>query len=199
MIVLDEIVKILTFYHGENNFNMNPLVPREIEHYARAVLDIPDDEYVLAAMRTSFTKFHRGIVIGRDGIYWQNDIKVETSVNFLTWRQMSEQKSSFRARRTTVELGNGAVFDNTGSLNKTSVMINILDLLIDKYEEQETDRDGFVFDGLDLSELMRSVPENKAELKAESAESAAAASTVSFFSIIVSLFNGSLFRKSETK
>jgi len=187
MSTLDEVMKVLTYYHGENNFNMNPLIPKDIEHYARAILDIPDDEYVLAAMRTSFTQFHRGIVIGRDAIYWRNDHKVETSVNKLTWNELSQQKSQFRARRRTVELGNGAVFDNIGSLNKTSIMINLLDLLIDRYQSQSTPSDGFIFDEAEIHELQKSIPNNKQELKKQCAESAADAETVSFFSIISSL------------
>lgn len=184
----DEVFKILTYYHGENNFNMNPLVPTEIEHYARAVLDIPDEEFVLAAMRTSFTKFHRGLVIGRDAIYWRNDHKIETTVNQLSWKELSERKSKFRSRRRVVELGEGAVFDNIGSLNKPSTIINLLDLLIDKYNTQESDSIGFEFSKQDIEKLVRSVPDNKSEIKAESAATAADAETVSFVSIITSLF-----------
>jgi hypothetical protein len=184
----DEVFKILTYYHGENNFNMNPLVPKEVEHYARAVLDIPDDEFVLAAMRTSFTKFHRGIVIGRDAIYWRNDHKIVTTVNHLTWKELSERKSKFRSRRRVVELGDGAVFDNIGSLNKPSTIINLLDLLIDKYNTQESDSVGFDFSKQDMKKLARYIPTNKAEIKAESAATAADAETVSFVSIMVSLF-----------
>lgn len=187
MSMLDEVMKVLTYYHGENNFNMNPLIPKDVEHYARAILDIPDDEYVLAAMRTSFTQFHRGIVIGRDAIYWRNDHKIATSVNKLTWNELSQQKSQFRARRRTVELGDGAVFDNIGSLNKTSIMINLLDLLIDRYQSQSTPSDGFIFDEAEIHELQKSIPNNKQELKKQCAESAADAETVSFFSIISSL------------
>ena len=187
MNMLDEVTNILTYYHGENNFNMNPLVPREIEHYARAVLDIPDQEYVLAAMRTSFTQFHRGLVIGRDALYWRNDHKIETTVNKLTWKELSARKSQFRARRRVVELGDGAVFDNIGSLNKPSTIINLLDLLIDKYNSQETEGDGFIFDEQSLTRLVKMIPDNKQEIKEESAVSSADAETISFFSIITSL------------
>jgi len=187
MNMLDEVTNILTYYHGENNFNMNPLVPREIEHYARAVLDIPDQEYVLAAMRTSFTQFHRGLVIGRDALYWRNDHKIETTVNKLTWKELSARKSQFRARRRVVELGDGAVFDNIGSLNKPSTIINLLDLLIDKYNSQETEGDGFIFDEQSLTRLVKMIPDNKQEIKEESAASSADAETISFFSIITSL------------
>ncbi|WP_413693152.1 hypothetical protein [Psychromonas sp. KJ10-2] len=189
MSMLDEVMKVLTYYHGENNFNMNPLVPEDVEHYARAILDIPDDEYILAAMRTSFTQFHRGIVIGRDAIYWRNDHKIETTVNSLTWRQLSEQKSQFRAHRRTVELGNGAVFDNIGSLNKTSIIINLLDLLIDRYQSQHNSTDGFIFNEKEEMTLVKSIPNNKKELKQQCVESAADAETVSFISITASLFN----------
>lgn len=167
---------------------MNPLVPKDVEHYARAVLDIPDDEYILAAMRTSFTQFHRGIVIGRDAIYWRNDHKVITSVNKLTWNELSQQKEQFRARRRTVELGNGAIFDNIGSLNKTSIIINLLDLLIDRYQSQNSPAEGFIFDEKEMVELVRSIPNNKEELKKQCAESAADAETVSFLSILGSIF-----------
>ena len=166
---------------------MNPLVPREIEHYARAVLDIPDQEYVLAAMRTSFTQFHRGLVIGRDALYWRNDHKIETTVNKLTWKELSVRKSQFRAHRRVVELGDGAVFDNIGSLNKPSTIINLLDLLIDKYNSQETESDGFIFDEQSLTRLVKMIPDNKQEIKEESAVSSADAETISFFSIITSL------------
>jgi len=188
MNMLDEVINILTYYHGENNFNMNPLVPREIEHYARAVLDIPDQEYVLAAMRTSFTQFHRGLVIGRDAIYWRNDHKIETTVNKLTWKELSERKSQFRARRRVVELGDGAVFDNIGSLNKPSTIINLLDLLIDKYNSQETESDGFIFEENSLTNLIKTIPDNKEEIKAESTASSADAETISFISIVTSIF-----------
>jgi hypothetical protein len=184
----DEVFKILTYYHGENNFNMNPLVPKEVEHYARAVLDIPDEEFVLAAMRTSFTKFHRGLVIGRDAIYWRNDHKIETTVNQLTWKELSERKSKFRSRRRVVELGDGAVFDNIGSLNKPTTIINLLDLLIDKYDTQQSENIGFEFSKQDAEKLVRHIPDNKAEIKAESAATSADAETISFISIIVSLF-----------
>lgn len=194
MNMLDEVLNILTYYHGENNFNMNPLVPQEIEHYARAILDIPDQEYILAAMRTSFTQFHRGLIIGKDAIYWRNDHKILTSVNQLSWKELSQQRTEFRAHRRTVALGNGAVFDNIGSLNKTSTIINILDLLIDKYDAQDNDSDGFVFDDASLARLLQSIPDNKAAIKAESAESASNAETVSFASIISSIFKKLLGR-----
>ncbi|MBB1272129.1 hypothetical protein [Psychromonas sp. SR45-3] len=194
MNMLDEVLNILTYYHGENNFNMNPLVPQEIEHYARAILDIPDQEYILAAMRTSFTQFHRGLIIGKDAIYWRNDHKILTSVNQLSWKELSQQRTEFRAHRRTVALGNGAVFDNIGSLNKTSTIINILDLLIDKYDAQDNDSDGFVFDDASLARLLQSIPDNKAAIKAESAESASNAETVSFASIISSIFKKLLCR-----
>lgn len=192
--MLDEVINILTYYHGENNFNMNPLVPQEIEHYARAVLDIPDQEYILAAMRTSFTQFHRGLIIGKDAIYWRNDHKILTTVNQLSWKELSQQRKDFRARRRIVELGNGAVFDNIGSLNKTSTIINILDLLIDKYDQQENDSNGFIFDEDSLSKLIKSIPDNKAAIKAESADSASNAETISFASIISSMFKKLLGR-----
>ncbi|MEJ6077066.1 hypothetical protein MT391_00745 [Vibrio sp. 1-Bac 57] len=194
MNMLDEVINILTYYHGENNFNMNPLVPQEIEHYARAVLDIPDQEYILAAMRTSFTQFHRGLIIGKDAIYWRNDHKILTTVNQLSWKELSQQRKDFRARRRIVELGNGAVFDNIGSLNKTSTIINILDLLIDKYDQQENDSNGFIFDEDSLSKLIKSIPDNKAAIKAESADSASNAETISFASIISSMFKKLLGR-----
>ena len=194
MNMLDDVINILTYYHGENNFNMNPLVPQEIEHYARAVLDIPDQEYILAAMRTSFTQFHRGLIIGKDAIYWRNDHKILTTVNQLSWEELSQQRKDFRARRRIVELGNGAVFDNIGSLNKTSTIINILDLLIDKYDQQENDSNGFIFDEDSLSKLIKSIPDNKAAIKAESADSASNAETISFASIISSMFKKLLGR-----
>lgn len=194
MNMLDDVINILTYYHGENNFNMNPLVPQEIEHYARAVLDIPDQEYILAAMRTSFTQFHRGLIIGKDAIYWRNDHKILTTVNQLSWKELSQQRKDFRARRRIVELGNGAVFDNIGSLNKTSTIINILDLLIDKYDQQENDSNGFIFDEDSLSKLIKSIPDNKAAIKAESVNSASNAETISFASIISSMFKKLLGR-----
>ncbi|WP_299662218.1 hypothetical protein [uncultured Psychromonas sp.] len=194
MNMLDEVINILTYYHGENNFNMNPLVPQEIEHYARAVLDISDQEYILAAMRTSFTQFHRGLIIGKDAIYWRNDHKILTTVNQLSWKELSQQRKDFRARRRIVELGNGAVFDNIGSLNKTSTIINILDLLIDKYDQQENDSNGFIFDEDSLSKLIKSIPDNKAAIKAESADSASNAETISFASIISNMFKKLLGR-----
>ena len=96
MDMLDEMLRILSLYNGENDVKANPEVPQEIEHYARAALEISDDEYVMATIRTSFTKFHRGLVIGREGIYWLNSVEVKTDVNRLTWREMSERKLQFR-------------------------------------------------------------------------------------------------------
>lgn len=167
----DEVIRILTFYHGDNNFNMNPHIPEEIEHYARAALDIADDDYILAAIRLSFTKFHRGLVFTRDGVFWRNGPKTETNVNYLTWKELSSRKSDFRPQPKSINLSGGAVIDNTGSINKSSVVINLLDLLIDKYNEQETVSDGFIFEKTAKSELFRNIPTNKKELKAENIES----------------------------
>jgi len=176
----DEVVRILTFYHGDNNFNMNPHVPEEIEYYARAALDIADDDIVVAAIRLSFTKFHRGLVITRDGLFWRNGPKVETNVNHLTWRELSLRKSNFRPKPKSIDLGDGTVIDNTGSINKSSAVINLLDLLIDKYDEQEIDNDGFVFENGN-DQLVRNIPSNKAELKAENTKSAEEANNGSSF------------------
>ena len=167
----DEVIRILTFYHSDSNFNMNPYVPEDIEHYARAALDISDDDIVVAAIRLSFTKFHRGLIITRDGIFWRNGPKTETNVNHLTWRELSLRKPNFRPQPKSIILGDGAVIDNTGSINKSSVVINLLDLLIDKYNEQEIESDGFIFEkGKD--ELTRNIPINKKELKAENTQTA---------------------------
>lgn len=176
----DEVVRILTFYHGDNNFNMNPHVPEDIEHYARAALDIADDDIVVVAIRLSFTKFHRGLVITRDGLFWRNGPKVETNVNHLTWRELSLRKSNFRPKPKSIDLGDGTVIDNTGSINKSSAVINLLDLLIDKYDEQEIDNDGFVFENGN-DQLVRNIPSNKAELKAENTKSAEEANNGSSF------------------
>ena len=174
MIMQDEVQRILMFYHGDNNFNMSPHIPEDIEHYARAVLDISDDDYVVAAMRTSFTKFHKGLVYCCSGIYWRNGPKFETTVNHLTWRELSERKSNFKALPRTVDLGDGAVIDNTGSLNKTSTVINMIDLLIAKYEQQEIESDGLVFDSSEIITFEINIPANKAELKSENAKVEAA-------------------------
>jgi len=153
---------------------MTPHVPEEIEHYARAALDIDDDDIVLATIRLSFTKFHRGFVITRNGLFWRNGPKVETTVNHLSWRELSLRKSNFRPKPKSIDLGNGDAIDNTGSMNKTSAVINFLDLLIDKYSEQKLDSDGFVFESSN-EELTRNIPSNKAELKQENTQSAAEA------------------------
>ena len=176
----DEVIRILTFYHGDNNFNMNPHVPEDIEHYARAALDIADDDIVVAAIRLSFTKFHRGLVITRDGLFWRNGPKIETTVNHLTWRELSLRKSNFRPHPKSIDLGDGDAIDNTGSINKSSAVINLLDLLIDKYSEQEAESDGFIFEG-GKDELSRNIPNNKAELKIENTQSAAEANDGSSF------------------
>jgi hypothetical protein len=168
----DEVLRILTFYHGDNNFNMNPYIPEDIEHYARAALDISDDDYLVAAIRLSFTKFHRGLIFSRDGIYWRNGPKVETNVNHFTWKELSERRAQFRTQPRTINLGDGAVIDNTGSMNKTSAVINLLDLLIDKYNQQEAKSDGFIFDTKDAELLARSIPLNKAQLKSENTQTA---------------------------
>jgi hypothetical protein len=173
MDMLDEVLRILTLY-DEQNFFATPRVPRDMEHYARAALDIPDDEYVLAMMRHSFKKFHRGIIFGRDGIYWMNGVNVETSCNHLTWKQMSAQKAQFRALSNKVVLGEGAVFDNSGSITSGRTIINLFDVLIERYEQQATERDGFIFDETQAQALNRTIPLNKEELKADNAKSAAA-------------------------
>lgn len=184
MDMLDEVIGILTYYHGENGFQMNPLVSTEVEHYARVVLDIPDDEYVLLTLRTSFSMFHRGLVIGRDAIYWRNDKSIKTTVNTLTWKELSHRKSKFKANRRVLELGDGAVFDNIGSHNKISVIINVLDLLIDKYDQQQGDSTGFMFESEKGETLIRAIPENKAAIKAESDAAADDAATVSFLDLL---------------
>ena len=187
MNMVDEVLKALIFYHGENNFNVNPHVPTEIEHYARAVLEIPDDEYIIAAMRTSFTKFHRGIVFGLNGIYWRNGANIETDVTHLTWQQLSDRKKTFRALRTKVTLGENTVFDNTGSLNKTSIIINLLDLLLERYDDQEQKSSGFIFTEADVQDTAITIPPNKSELKAENEEAEGEDKTESLGVILTSI------------
>lgn len=191
----DEMLGVLTLYHGENDFDVNPYIPSKIEHYARASLDIADDEYIMATMRTSFGKFHRGLVIGNKGIYWLNSPLVETNVNHLTWRELSERKSQFRSHPRSVSFGDGAVFDNKGSLNKSSFVLNILDLLIIRYEKQEVESDGFVFDPTKVHTLGRSIPNNKAELKADNVDHTAEMQSASYF--FKSMFNKLFGRKAS--
>ncbi|WP_435236669.1 hypothetical protein ACR30L_03550 [Psychromonas sp. PT13] len=174
MDMLQEVVRILTIYQGEVII-ANPNVPEEMEHYARAAMDIPDNEYVMAAMRTSFKKFHRGIIFGRDGIYWINGPAVETDVNHLTWRELSERKKQIRSLYKKIGLGEGAVFDNSGTNQGNTFLMRLLDLLIERYEEQETTQDGFIFEPEEPGILVRTIPTNKAELKADNAASAAEA------------------------
>lgn len=182
----DEMLSVLTLYHGENDFDVSPYVPSVIEQYARASLDIADDDYVMATMRTSFGKFYRGLVFTRDGIYWLNSPMVKTTSNHLTWRELSARKSQFRSHPRSVTLGDGAVFDNKGSLNKSSFIINILDLLIARYEMQEVDSDGFVFDDEKTHTLLRSIPADKAQLKIENTDSTAEMLSISY--VISNLF-----------
>jgi len=171
----EEVIRILTFYHGDNNFHMTPHIPEEIEHYARAALDISDDDYVLATIRLSFTQFHRGFVITRDGLFWRNGPNVETNTQHLTWHELSLRQTEFKSKPRTISLSEGAVLDNTGSLNKTTAVINFLDLLIDKYKQQTIESDGFVFDHTSNEALPRAIPNNKAVLKQDNTDSAAEA------------------------
>lgn len=188
----DEMLGVLTLYHGENDFDVSPYVPSDIEQYARASLDISDDDYVMATMRTSFGKFYRGLVFTREGIFWINSPQVKTTTNHLSWQELSERKTLFRSHPRSVTLGEGAVFDNKGSLNKSSFIINILDLLIARYEMQEVDSSGFVFDDEKTHTLLRSIPKDKAQLKIENTDSTAEMLTVSYF--ISNLFK-KLFRR----
>lgn len=183
----DKMLGILTLYHGDD-FDVTPYLKPEIEHYARASLDIPDDVYLMATMRTSFGKFYRGIVFASDGLYWLNGPLVETSVNHLSWRELSERKSEFSTTPRTIIFGGGAVFNNKGSLNKTSFILNIVDLLIARYEEQEIDADGFVFSPEGIDRATRSIPTNKAQLKAENIDHTATDEPVSIASFIKKLF-----------
>ncbi|GLS92211.1 hypothetical protein GCM10007916_32810 [Psychromonas marina] len=189
----DEMLGVLTLYHGENDFDVNPYIPSKIEHYARASLGISDDDYIMATMRTSFGKFHRGLVISRDGIYWLNSPLVETNVNHLSWRELSDRKSKFRSHPRSVSLGDGAVFDNKGSLNKSSFIINILDLLIVRYEAQEIESDGFVFDQTKVHTLGRSIPDDKETLKAENIDHTAPTADIGSFinNVVKKLFGKS--------
>lgn len=172
MDMLDEVLRVLTLYN-DDNFKTNPYVPRDIEQYARAALDIPDDDYVLASLRTSFKKFHRGMIIGREGIYWANGNKIETSCNQLTWRELSERKDQFKTLSKRVCLGDGAVFDTTGSITSNRAVINLLDVLIERYEQQESSESGFIFDENSPHTLAKTIPLNKEELRADNAKSAA--------------------------
>ena len=186
MDMLNDMLRILTIYEVED-FNANPNVPREMEHYARAVLDIPDDEYIMGAMRTSFTKFHRGLIIGRDGIYWLNGPNIETDVNKLTWRELSERKKQIRSLYKKISLGGETMLDSSGVINGNKFIINLIDLLIASYEQQETENDGFVFASENLDILARTLPLNKEELKAENIKIAVEAN-VSISSLIARLF-----------
>jgi hypothetical protein len=174
MDMLKELVRILTIYQGEIII-ANPNVPEEIEHYARAAMDISDDEYIMAVMRTSYKKFHRGLIIGRDGIYWMNGTTVKTDVNRLTWRELSERKKSIRSLYKKISLGGDTIFDNAGTTEGNTFLMRLLDLLIERYEQQETTKDGFIFDPEEPEILARTIPSNKEELKADNAQSAAEA------------------------
>ena len=169
----DKMLEVLTLFHGENDFDVAPYVPVKIEHYARASLDIADDVYIMATMRTSFGKFYRGLVFANDGIHWLNGPLVETDVNHLTWRELSERKADFKTHPKSVDFGNGTVFNNRGSLNKSSFILNIIDLLIERYEAQEAEGDGFIFDKNGTDRVVRQIPTNKAELKADNIDHSA--------------------------
>jgi len=184
----DKMLGVLTLFHGENDFDVAPYVPTKIEHYARASLDISDDVYIMATMRTSFGKFYRGLVFANDGIHWLNGPLVETNVNHLTWRELSARKADFKTTPRTVDFGQGAVFNNKGSLNKSSFVLNIIDLLIVRYEEQEAVSEGFVFNGHDIDRLVRAIPDNKAALKADNIDHSASTesgSIVTFFKKLI--------------
>lgn len=166
MDMLDEVLRIMALYHGDNNFYMNKHVPNEIEHNARATLEIPDDDYILGALRVSFKKFHRGIIISQQGIYWLNGSNVPTSVNRMSWRELSERKAGFKAKIKAVTLGDGAVIDCIGSMYKPKAVINLLDVLIERFESQQVEgNDGFVFEGSDIDGLARSIPLDKERLR----------------------------------
>lgn len=185
----DKMLGVLTLFHGENDFDVAPYVPTKIEHYARASLDISDDVYIMATMRTSFGKFYRGLVFANDGIHWLNGPLVETDVNHLTWRELSERKEHFKTTPRTVDFGNGTVFNNKGSLNKSSFILNIIDLLIARYEEQEAKSDGFVFDKNGTDRVVRAIPDNKAELKADNIDHSAKTESTSIGGLFKKLFN----------
>jgi len=183
MDMLDDMLRILTIYQVDD-FCANPNVPEEIEHYARAALAIPDDEYIMGAMRLSYTKFCRGLVLGRDGIYWLNSSVVPTDVNQLSWRELSERKKTVRSLYKKISFGGQSELETTGAANGNKFIINLIDLLIASYEKQEKGHDGFVFDASKVYMLTVATPANKEELKAENEKSA---ENISAFGFIASL------------
>lgn len=186
MNMLDELLNMLSYYNAENGFIMNPEVPREEEHYARAALDIPDESYVIMSIRTSFTKFHKGMVICDDGLYWRNSHKVETDVTHLSWKEMSERKEQFNGHRAIINFGGDTNYDHSGSLNKARDMINFLDLIIDLYRKQDGEEIGFKFHENDAKEkgLIRDIPYNKAELKRLTEEAEVDIAQISFSNVL---------------
>ena len=187
--MLDDMLRILTIYQVDD-FCANPNVPEEIEHYARAALDIPDEEYIMGAMRLSYTKFCRGLVLGRDGIYWLNGPTVPTDVNRLTWRELSERKKSVRSLYKKITFGGQSELETTGAANGNKYIINLIDLLIASYEKQKEESDGFVFDSKKIDILTTAIPENKEALKTENEKSATNVSALDFIASLLKKITG---------
>jgi len=100
------------FSKNDKSFTIHDNIPatkkaNAIQHYP-----VDKNDQVLALLdSTVFGSAKNGLAIGLKGIYWKNDWSTSTKKNFLSWKELYENKSQFLIKSGKLSFGNDCVVD----------------------------------------------------------------------------------------
>jgi hypothetical protein len=123
--------------YSSSDFYKQGNIPQKKHEAAVQNYPVPKHETMIGLVdATVFGSAKVGMAIGLQGVYWRNDWATETTKNYLSWGEMAKSTQAISAKSSKLLLGNGCVFDMTGSSMKAAHLAELLNKLVSLYRHE---------------------------------------------------------------
>ena len=135
--MVDKMFNIVVSYK-ENGYYVYGNIPnKKLEAAFQNYPDIDIDDVILALLdSTVFGSAKTGMIIGAEGIYWNNDWAVKTNRNFLSWEELASNRYKISKSIFDIQLAPGCEFGMSGCSMSKDSLVALLNRLINCYKDE---------------------------------------------------------------
>ncbi len=136
-IVVDKMFEIVVSYKA-NGYHVHGNIPnKKLEAAFQHYPDVDVDDVILALVdSTVFGSAKTGMLIGANGVYWNNDWAVKTNRNSLSWDELADSRWGISKSTFDIQLAPGCELGMSGCSMSKDNLINLLNRLIKCYKQE---------------------------------------------------------------
>jgi hypothetical protein len=135
--VIDKMFDIVVSYKANGYYVHGNIPNKKLESAFQNYPDTDIDDVILALIdSTVFGSAKTGMLIGANGIYWNNDWAVKTNRNSLSWDELADSRWSISKSTFDIQLAPGCELGMSGCSMTKDNLINLLNRLIKCYKQE---------------------------------------------------------------